>query len=303
MISAWSSYQSNVAATVSISALYVRTTVRLAALVWRYCCVLLRALGPRCLLTKIIPSHASLRKSVRLAPAQALRSETRDALGEREENPVQLVVTHPPVGYPTQITDPRVRQLQAATLRRVFIERYGIFPTDTDLFLLSQWGSAAWVVHNLLNAAGFSHGAVVTETEYLFRCKVVYPAVVRTLGIKPPAPPTAAGSGSTEAGISRARYDPTIRNSIFPREVENYRQAVTRQQTERATRRAYRRTQREEALNRFALYCWAISALASHHGTQNSLKHRRALHALEALTTHTGGHYGYMESRKTSGRN
>lgn len=296
---AWLSFRSRAAAALLDAALTTRSVVRLTGTAALVLLILLRALGAR----NLVRLSVQRRRSLRGAGVSALLRDlprpevpVGDPVGghpRAEATPGPRIRVRLPRGRASgRLTDPRVRRLQAAALRRVLLQRCGVWTEPGELDALAGWSSSAWVLRNVLTAAGLTDGALVREDEYVHRCLVVFPAVLRSLSMAPPEAPAGDRSRAAAGGT-----DPGVRGSLYPREIAGYRRRLRAEQAVARTSHRYRTQRGREALIRFAVYCRAVSVLGGVAAEPQrsacppppSRNLRRALRALETTAIHQGG--------------
>ncbi|MFP4384067.1 MAG: hypothetical protein ACLFSE_08455 [Spirochaetia bacterium] len=90
------------------------------------------------------------------------------------------------ISYPGELfllRDPRTRKLQSLVIKNAFRRYLGISVEKSDIALLKQFSSAAWILKSLLDAAGYETFRIDDE-ESLFCVRVVYPVFIRGLRIR-----------------------------------------------------------------------------------------------------------------------
>lgn len=224
----------------------------------------------------------------------------------RDEAPAprhRLRVANPPAAAPRRLSDPRVRRLQTAIVRRVLIAQCGIVPAGAVAASLAEWSSVAWLRENLLTAAGLRDGQVIAEDEYVHRCEVVFPAVAASLSMDS----TETRGIDGEAHLARRhglRPNGAIAASIYPQELVRRRRTLRRHRIRADTAQAYRLEHGRTANRRFDWYCRSLSAIARGFASDSSdtawrvpsrRRIRRALGALESIFSPQGGRYDFME--------
>ena len=162
------------------------------------------------------------------------------------------------------LTDPRVRALQASIIRAVFAARFSLRLKPAELSVLASYSSVAWLIRNLLTAAGYRGAA--PPRELIHRCAVVYPVLCRALALRLVQARLETGRASAPGVLGRGRPpgggiepDGEITRSVYPDSIVIERLKVRAESARRAARASAVRFRNAERLAVFSVYMAAVT--------------------------------------------